>query len=276
MPAQRALARKRRRRSRAVLLIPLALASLSLAGCEGSESFRHDGSLAWIGSLLRSLVGAGAGSGAGGVNLSGVNTSFTQTASLTPSTYTTYTNGGMPNVAGAANPGLFGGLFGADSPVAQPGAGTTGVLNLPLLRQGDGGWEAGKRGCGPASLLMATGRGNPAEIQPVLEVTCARPGGLIASKAVDWLQANGYRNAQHYTNWTVDMLREETMIRRNPVVINFKNPRTGNGHIVVVTGVTAQGVHVNDPGPGIREVHSVARFQELWAVKDEYAIPVRV
>ena len=122
---------------------------------------------------------------------------------------------------------------------------------------------------------MATGRGNPSEIQDVLVETCDRPGGLVADRAVRWLHANGYRGSQHANSWTVDMLREETMERRNPVLINFINPNPGNGHIVVVTGVTDQGVHINDPGPGQKRVLPVDQFTSQWAGRDEWAIPVR-
>lgn len=186
---------------------------------------------------------------------------------------------GLGNIGKSATPpstvqpGTSDGLLNSDQFAGINSA--SGVLNLPVMAQSSGGDEAAVRGCGPTSLLMATGRANPTEIQPVLEATCDRPGGLVAERAVAWLKQNGYPNSAHYYDWTVDMLREETMVRRNPVLINFINPNTGNGHIVVVVGVTNQGVHINDPGPGQKRVLSVSQFQNQWKGRNEYAIPVR-
>lgn len=156
-----------------------------------------------------------------------------------------------------------------------PGNAADGALVLPIMRQGDGGREAAVRGCGPTSLLMATGHGDPSQIQGVLVQVCARPGGLIASKAVSWLRSNGYGNSRHYTGWNIEMLRQETMVSRRPVLVNYLSARTGNGHIVVVTGVTDRGVSVNDPGPGRRRVIGFSEFKSQWAGRNEYAIPVR-
>lgn len=245
------------------LVVSVASLFLPLTGCSKLTSFVQGGGLTAVAPVVSALT-----SMTNGQQQPGATTSFASQTS--------------PQVGGATVPSGFGpnatapngGLSLFDSLGGNQQAGN-GVLNLPIMAQSSGGDEAAIRGCGPTSLLMATGHGNPSDIQGVLVETCERPGGLVADRAVAWLHANGYPGSQHFNNWTVDMLREETMVRRNPVLINFRNPNTGNGHIVVVTGVTDQGVHINDPGPGARRVLSVEQFTSQWADKDEYAIPVR-
>lgn len=244
------------------LVASVATLFMPLTGCSKLAGFLQSGGLSKIAPVVSAVAGA---------QQSGLGQSFgPQTfQGLSPAG-----GGQVPNAFGGATSTPGGGLSLVDM-LGGSGATADGVLNLPIMAQSSGGSEAAIRGCGPTSLLMATGRGNPSEIQPVLVETCDRPGGLVADRAVNWLRSNGYPRSEHSFNWTVDMLREETMTRRNPVVINFKNPRTGNGHIVVVVGVTNQGIHINDPGPGAKRVLSVDQFTNQWAAKDEWAIPVR-
>lgn len=252
-----------KRRPRYKLLLA-AIAFIPLTGCaqlQGQlQGFVQGGGLAQIASALSGA----AGSMSTGPGAAALPFMPSPSAGMTTGAPTT---GGL----GGANSGLTGGLPFADN----PGTDGAGVLNLPLMAQSSGGQEAAIRGCGPTSLLMATNRPDPSEIQPVLVETCERPGGLVAGRAVNWLRSNGFPGSQHASNWTVEMLRDETMTRRNPVLVNYLSPRTGNGHIVVVVGVTEQGVHVNDPGPGAKRIIPVSEFERQWAGRNEWAIPVR-
>ena len=154
------------------------------------------------------------------------------------------------------------------------GTAPNGVLNLPIMRQGAGGSEAAKRGCGPTSLLMAIGCNDPSKIQGVLEQVCDRPGGLRYGDGVKWLHQQGYTGSKQYNNWTVQKLQQATMVNKTPVICSIKNPRTGNGHIVVVTGVTSEGVHINDPGPGKRKVVPFNEWNAIWKHRNQLAIVV--
>jgi len=247
-----------------VFLFSLPPLLLPLTGCEEFSRFVQGGGLGLISTSLTALAGG---------TRSGEGTSFRTPArgSFPPSLFPQRSSNRRPGNFGRPTSRSGGGLSLSDS----LGGSAEGVLNLPIMKQSSGGSEAAKRGCGPTSLLMATGRSDPREIQDVLVQTCDRPGGLVASRAVNWLRANGYRGAEHFGDWTVDQLRTETMERKNPVLVNFVNPNSGNGHIVVVTGVTDQGVHINDPGPGTRRVLPVRQFERQWAGRDEWAIPVR-
>lgn len=238
----------------AALLLSLSVLSLS-TGCQGNVQTPI---LAASNAIITGLA----------------NSNATPSASTSSPSFTSSSSSPSFNPFSSFSPTLSGGLSGTDGSNLTPSS-ANGVLNLPVMRQGDGGQEAAIRGCGPTSLLMATRHSNPSEIQGVLVQVCDRPGGLVADRAVQWLRSNGFGNSAHYSNWTVEQLRQETMVRKNPVIINFLNPSSGNGHIVVVTGVTDQGVHFNDPGPGSRRVLSVAQFESQWAARDEYAIPVR-
>ena len=159
-------------------------------------------------------------------------------------------------------------------PGSNIGTQANGVLNLPIMRQGAGGSEAAVRGCGPTSLLMAIGCGDPSKIQGVLEEVCDRPGGLRYGDAVKWLHKQGYTGSKQYNNWTVEKLQQATMTNKTPVICSIKNERTGNGHIVVVTGVTQEGVHINDPGPGQKKVVPFDEWNRIWKHRDELAIVV--
>jgi hypothetical protein len=239
----------------------MAVLFLPLSGCRKLAGFFKGGGLSKIAPVLSAVTGS---------------------RPMGPGpTFGSQTGGTIQPARGSLFPGFGspagnrGGGLGLLDALGGSGPSANGVLNRPVMAQSSGGSEAAVRGCGPTSLLMATGRANPSEIQPVLVQTCERPGGLVAGRAVSWLRANGYPRSEHSNGWTVDMLRAETMDRGNPVLVNYVSPRTGNGHIVVVTGVTNQGIHVNDPGPGARRVIPVDQFRRQWAGRNEWAIPVR-
>lgn len=163
--------------------------------------------------------------------------------------------------------------------------GPNGTLQLPWIAQSWGGDEARQRGCGPTSLLMAINQGRQvsqaearAQIQPILEATCERPGGMVAERAVNWLHGQGWNRSRvaNAPEANIDFLRQQTAAG-NPVLVRILGRTTGNGHYVVVTGVGPNGVYVNDPGMGWKPDEPIPfqEFESMWSEKNNLSIVVQ-
>lgn len=148
------------------------------------------------------------------------------------------------------------------------GTNANGTLNVPLFNQNAVGAARPWAYCGPTSVKMVLAYfGINKDVNE-----CARgvyiPGqGAGHEGMAKKFRDNGLNAELTYGN-SIAWLRQQTAAG-NPVVVGVKGnygPRSTNGHILVVTGVTPSGqVCFNDPAGGRAYTVAGSTFNRAWS-----------
>jgi predicted double-glycine peptidase len=153
-----------------------------------------------------------------------------------------------------------------------PAAGLPGVwLDVPFIKQE-------KDGCGAASIAMVMQYWQAQQRQPPNQASDAiniqrvlyspKAHGIYASDMERYLEGNGFRTFTIRGEWE-DL--KQHLDKGRPLIVALK-PASGALHYVVVTGLAAETVTVNDPAQRKLLQQERSTFEREWSAAERWTL----